>query len=232
MIIRRIATAIKRQDWFVVLIEIVIVVLGVYIGIYLGDIQAERKLQADTNIALQAFEDELRSDLARLEEVIAVQRTVVGSQVKAKELLGEPTPDEAAIGMHIKIIYGNNDTFFPNRSAYGAMQTEGFLAALTDQDLRLKITRLVEREYNRAEFNSSQYDDMIVVFGLRALVEYWEFENNRFVQGDPAAATKLQTGISLIHDLGDFYLRFISTFLREEMIETLEMIDAYQERQQ
>ena len=35
MILRRLAEAISRQDWFVV--------FGVYIGIYLGDIQAARR---------------------------------------------------------------------------------------------------------------------------------------------------------------------------------------------
>ncbi len=37
MILRRVAAAIRRQDWFAVLIEIAIVVIGVFIGLQVNN---------------------------------------------------------------------------------------------------------------------------------------------------------------------------------------------------
>ncbi len=37
MILRRLANAIRQQDWFVVTIDILIVVLGVFIGIQMAN---------------------------------------------------------------------------------------------------------------------------------------------------------------------------------------------------
>ena len=228
MILRRIASAIKRQDWFVVFIEIVIVVIGVYIGIYLGDIQTERKLLADTNRALEALEDELRSDLERLDEVIAHQTNMVAVQQRAVGLLGADELDEAVIGPLFDFILGANDTFFPNRSAYKAMQTGGFLEALPDEALRLQITRLVEREYERIDFNANSYDEITQVFGLSILPNYWDRARSKLLKGDPGGAVKIQNGVMHVNGMGEFYLGLVTDLVRPEMIKTLQMIDAYQ----
>ena len=42
MILRRLTTALRKQDWFTVVIETLIVVMGVYLGIQLGNWNAAR----------------------------------------------------------------------------------------------------------------------------------------------------------------------------------------------
>ncbi len=37
MIIKRLATGIKEQDWFVVMVEVMIVVVGIFIGLQVDD---------------------------------------------------------------------------------------------------------------------------------------------------------------------------------------------------
>lgn len=46
MIIRSLSVSIRRQDWFTVLVEIVIVVVGVFLGIQVSEWSDERKAQA------------------------------------------------------------------------------------------------------------------------------------------------------------------------------------------
>lgn len=47
MILRRLATSIRKQDWFAVVIETLIVVMGVYLGIQLGNWNAARADRAE-----------------------------------------------------------------------------------------------------------------------------------------------------------------------------------------
>ena len=69
MILRRLATSIRKQDWFAVLIETTIVVFGVYLGIQFGNWNANRQtrelyVQCDSRMM-----DELRLNLTMVEAV-------------------------------------------------------------------------------------------------------------------------------------------------------------------
>ena len=60
MILQRLATSIRKQDWFTVLIETLIVVLGVFLGIQLGNWNADRQTRAEA----AQYAERLRADLA------------------------------------------------------------------------------------------------------------------------------------------------------------------------
>jgi len=47
MILRRIVESLRARDWFTVAIELVIVVLGVFIGIQMANGNEERQLAAE-----------------------------------------------------------------------------------------------------------------------------------------------------------------------------------------
>jgi hypothetical protein len=229
MILRTLAEAIKRQDWFVVVIELLIVVFGVYIGIYLGDIQAARQHAVETDQALLALESELRSDIARLDEVIALQTMRIQEQQELVQLWSNEDSDGERITSLLKTILGDNSTFFPNKSAYRAMQTGGFLAALPDEALRLHIARLFEREYVRQDLNATFYDELSFDFAVMIMSAHWDLEDHRPL-GDPAnSRVVLRNGIITVRNQGQFYFNFITGQVRPDMIATLEMIDAYQE---
>lgn len=61
MILKRIATGIKEQDWFVVIIEIMIVVVGIFIGLQVDDWNEERKQQQ----LMDGYYDRLLYDMDR-----------------------------------------------------------------------------------------------------------------------------------------------------------------------
>lgn len=229
MILRRLAEAITRQDWFVVFIELLIVVFGVYIGIYLGDIQSARQHAIETDQALLALESELRSDIERLDEVIALQSNRVREQQELLRLWSSEDSDGETISTIVHTVLKDNSTFFPNRSAYTAMQTGGYLAALPDEKLRLNITRLFEREYTRQDQNAIFYDELSFDFSNLILARHWDRINHRPL-GDPATArANLRNGIITVHVQGQFYFDFVTGRVRPDIVETLEMIDAYLE---
>lgn len=59
MILRRITDGIKNQDWFVVLVEVLIVVVGIFIGLQVDDWNTERKDRIDEAIVINRLHDEL-----------------------------------------------------------------------------------------------------------------------------------------------------------------------------
>lgn len=59
MILQRLATSIRKQDWFTVVIETLIVVLGVFLGLQLGNWNAERERCAEEAVYLARLHDEV-----------------------------------------------------------------------------------------------------------------------------------------------------------------------------
>ena len=67
MILQRLATSIRKQDWFTVLIETLIVVFGVFIGLQVNNWNAERvaRAEADDLLARMLVEaEEAQTDMA------------------------------------------------------------------------------------------------------------------------------------------------------------------------
>jgi hypothetical protein len=59
MILRRLGAAIARQDWFVIVIELVVLVLGIFIGLQVDDWNQARKDRIDEQRFLHALHDDI-----------------------------------------------------------------------------------------------------------------------------------------------------------------------------
>jgi len=75
MIIQRIAAALKRQDWFQVVIEILIVIVGIFIGLQVqawyetrGDRELEAKYLAQLHDEVEEIEERFKGILPRVAE--------------------------------------------------------------------------------------------------------------------------------------------------------------------
>ena len=67
MILRRISEAIRNQDWFVVVLEVMIVVVGIFIGLQVDDWNENRK-DEDLEIAyLKGIKANIVDDINELE---------------------------------------------------------------------------------------------------------------------------------------------------------------------
>ena len=81
MILRRISESLRRQDWATVLLEIVIVVLGVFIGIEVANWNAANADQREQIRLLSELSADLAADIREIEDV----RAAAGIRVKAIE---------------------------------------------------------------------------------------------------------------------------------------------------
>lgn len=93
MILRRITANFRRQDWTAVAVELVVVVLGVFIGVQASNWnQARADAQLGRNYAQRLIHD-LNADLAGVRAEGAYYSAVLQSVRKTDELLREPDPD-------------------------------------------------------------------------------------------------------------------------------------------
>ena len=96
MILQRLATSIRKQDWFTVLIETMIVVFGVYLGIQLGNWNGARQDRAQFEDAFDRAMAETRRNLQDLEDTRAMVEARLPIVKAAIEDLRACRTDEAA----------------------------------------------------------------------------------------------------------------------------------------
>ena len=92
MILRRLADGIKNQDWFVVVVEIMIVVVGIFIGLQVDDWNEARLDRLEEQKVLARLHNELETsvDPEGMTRQYAIQfsrtlrdlRPVIGGQVE------------------------------------------------------------------------------------------------------------------------------------------------------
>lgn len=97
MILQRLATSIRKQDWFTVLIETLIVVFGVFIGIQLGNWNNARADRALGREYADRLTTDLQQDLEAAQTLTGYYAEVIDSIETADRLLALPDPDPRAL---------------------------------------------------------------------------------------------------------------------------------------
>ena len=70
MILRRLAGRLRQQDWLAVTIELVLVMVGVFLGIQVANWNEERKARSTEAAYLERIAQDARRDIAQLDEII------------------------------------------------------------------------------------------------------------------------------------------------------------------
>lgn len=140
MILQRLTTAFRKQDWFTVVIETLIVVLGVFLGIQLGNWNAARADDARAQIYLQRIATDLTEEIKIYEDRIAFWRQVSDN--------GMVVLDEAAGGEELQdpweilLAYFQASQvaeFYPVNSTFEELKSAGDLGLIRDADLRSEL---------------------------------------------------------------------------------------------
>jgi hypothetical protein len=150
MIQRRLGDRLKQQDWVAVAIELSLVIVGVFLGIQVANWNDQRRERALERAYVARIGQDVRSDVAELDEVIRVSalRMALLNQLLPKAS-GQPLPsgfDSARGRVRIEQVppYDNNSRISPgfalfiltplddNRSAYETMISTGAIANMAD----------------------------------------------------------------------------------------------------
>lgn len=145
MIIRKLATAFRRQDWFTVLLEVAIVVVGIFIALRVDDWNDARDAQLSEAQYLERFTDDIELTIAH----IRAERAFSTSSLEAIEKFTTQLYNDRASDKDLVAAtngYLTTGAFFsnfrPNRSTFDDLITTGNFGVIADEAIRTSLTNL------------------------------------------------------------------------------------------
>lgn len=208
MIQRRITDAFRKQDWFTVALETLIVVLGVFLGLQVNNWNEGRSDRARETVHLASLVEDIRSDIADIDEI----NRVSGLRMSAMGFLLEHASGQALpngfdsargrITIQPSAPYAEDDTnsigiamfiFTPldgNRLTYDTLINTGDIGVISDVSLVREIQTYYANvdkvrhfegslEQNRAAFvEAQQKAGLSAVDATRALTLAEQFSEN------------------------------------------------------
>ena len=174
MILQRLATSIRKQDWFTVLIETLIVVFGVFIGLQVNNWNEARHASAREAEILNALQSEfeqnihtLRSAQQRMDERNATE--YVAGQLMYADALSAEDREHVANGMR-EIMYFSPLSVRDN--SFESLKQSGELSLLSDDAILEKLNSFArqlswvqgQRESFRSGMSSMELDWRDYVF--------------------------------------------------------------------
>ena len=143
MIRSRLVDALRRQEWAAVLIELVTVVLGLFLGLQLNDWNEARQSHAREKAALERLQEEsetivayFRDSVEKFDEVNAAQEAAIGAL---------STGDRAKFDTHRLARLIGSLAFYPGiappRAAYDELSSSGLLNEIGSTPVREAIAR-------------------------------------------------------------------------------------------
>ena len=155
MILRRFMEHVKEQNWFAVGLDVIVVIVGIFLGMQVTEWnqqRLDRQLESDY---LQRLEADIKKDISQINYAIKVQD---GRQKLAGTLLESITNIQIVHenpGQFITAIMVAGYTLMPeiNDDTFEELKSSGRLPLITDQGLRADIS-----EYYNLISQSAQWD--------------------------------------------------------------------------
>ena len=237
MILRRMADAISEQNWFTVTIEILVVVVGIFIGLQVDDWNEWRKDRLDERFYLQRLHDDVQlafslSDRVRdrridtIDDLVSAADTVF--ERSSRNSLSVDECEAIGVARFFNIVVSD-------LPAVTELVSAGRLDIIQDADLRFAIIALQQRADALQELipiNTIVRVDLPMTFPDLIRAEgYFDEDLNEIQQHytcDLAAMRNNQlfkNGLSLALDGYDAYLRDGLVLWVEQMQNVHEMLD-------
>jgi hypothetical protein len=144
MILRRIADAFRRQDWFTVFVETIIVVLGVFLGLQVNNWNEARAASRQEAVLVAQLAGDLRSmrDSFVFADTIA-QRTHDGWVAIFRALEScRPIEADPALVQYALARYQRTSQVNVQRTAYDELTSLGMFSRLSNRELKDDVARL------------------------------------------------------------------------------------------
>lgn len=182
MILRRFAEAVREQNWFTVMLEVAIVVVGIFLGLQVDNWNQARKDRIEERHILSRLHGEMETSVDFLQTIWKRQQKGWQSMISALDVVfarsnrGELSDDECgAIGRSGYLTMVTVDL-----PSLEELTSSGRVTVISDINLRLSIARLQQLsdsnknllDGSRTTHLFSKYPDMVRSEG------YWSEEEN------------------------------------------------------
>ena len=192
MILARLRRAIQEQNWFAVVLEVLIVIVGVVIGFQItawGQAQADR---AQEQTYLRLLAEDLRTteqEIAEADAWLMPRETASGAVLRSFDDPTRPHPDSLREHVFNSIGYY---TFNPVTGTAEALVATGGLSLIRDDSLRSAITQYLRSVRGESETQIELHRNLLATFQTLQLGRdpsgYWDLvvsRRDRFSPGDP-----------------------------------------------
>jgi len=150
MILRRVAANFRRQDWTAVLIELFVVIVGVFIGLQASNWNEERETDAKAARFAESLKADLHAEAWGYEYQIHYYGNVLSNAERAVDALAGKAPlaDEALLISAFRATQYNENVRV--RATYDELTSTGSIGLIRDRVLRETAMRL----YNTNNLNN------------------------------------------------------------------------------
>ncbi|WP_100658763.1 DUF6090 family protein [Alteromonas flava] len=222
MIIRRYAQHIRNQNWSAFILDIFVVLIGVYLAVVIGQWDTQRTDRISANQSLMFLHQDLKDDIEQL-SIILTKRDAMSSILEKmiEALLESPVNIDNVTRINQKLDILDTPTFFPNKSVYKLMLENGQLVNLLDNDLVRDITKLFDYSNNRNDvyaYLSDAYHDAIL---RNTRHHYIDRTNETLLIESEIELGKLRSGLAAQKAYGEGY----SDFLRNTLLPSYRALD-------
>ena len=230
MILRRFMKHIGLQNWFAVGLDVLVVIFGVYIGIYLGELASERATRADVQDALEVVRVQLEEDLKTADRIIAYRQAKLEEPKQLLLLMADGNLDNAAFGRELTGAFGQMFTFFPKTSGYAAMKDRGYLARLDDAGLLEALANLYDQIYVRHGVIADEGDQNTFFYERNVIGAYWNLEDPGFIGDEAIARARIRNSLRHLESYSEWYVEFLGEILHPAIVAALKALEAEQGR--
>ena len=202
MILRRVITHVRNQEWTAIAIDFVIVVLGVFVGIQVANFNDARKERAETAALLVRLEQDFQEIAPRVEQVaVDLDTNQKNISVVLEALRSEPElPDEDGFRSAL------NSVFYlpalpPLTPTYQEMVSSGGLSQVPDLKLRSALSRYAQNAGQFETFYANALDKLSVTTGgppLLSAIRFRTDNNDDFASVDWAELKRAEPQLQAI----------------------------------
>ncbi len=144
MILQKLGAAIQRQDWFQVVIEVLIVIVGIFLGLQVQEWNEDRTDRIEEQGHLIALKEDITASIGAIELSINGKETI---KVALNRLaaLGEGDfgdIDTQSLNADISMGLFDMSQFTYQMNVYEHLKTSGQLSLIEDEDLKLLLTKI------------------------------------------------------------------------------------------
>ena len=147
MILRRLATSIRKQDWFAVVIETLIVVLGVFLGLQVNNWNEARQSSLREAEVLSALQAEFEQNIGTLNSALDRLNERNASEYEAALLLEAeslaPEDGERIVSGLREIMYFSPLSVRDN--AFESLRQSGELSTISDDEILMRLNDFARR---------------------------------------------------------------------------------------
>ncbi len=231
MLLRRFMGHLQAQNWFAVGLDIIVVIVGVYLGIFIGNEAEKAQRLGESTIALQSLKTDIENDLQSIDRIITIHGHIIAAYDELiAELLKPELDKEAIFAADNKVSVLENPTFFPNSSTYSLMLNRGDLTVLSKEELRRTIASLFENSYKRVEAYSAMSDINSDTVFRTIRSYYFDVTSSSLVVENDIDLARLRAGLYSQCDYSYSYQNFLIKSVRPVMVEAHKAIVDYQTR--